>query len=75
MGHAVGVTVEPWDYFELIDDIGQTYYRWHTVEKRMEWWCGDEGWCPHGWTPGSLMRYAEMYDDATVTVVTSDDVR
>jgi hypothetical protein len=71
----VSTVLERWDYFELIDDIGQTYYRWDAERSVMEWWCGSEGWCSHGWTPGSLMRYVETYDDATLTVVTEDDVR
>ena len=71
----MGMTLDRWDYYELIDSIGQTYYRWDAEREVMEWWCGPEGWCSHGWTPGSLLRYAETYDDATVTVVTEDDVR
>lgn len=69
------MTLDPWEYYELIDSIGQTYYRWDSEREVMEWWGGPDGWLPHGWTPGSLTRYVETYDDATLTVVTSDDVR
>jgi len=69
------VILDPWEYYELIDGIGQTYYRWDSGREVMEWWCGPEGWCSHNWTPASLARYVETYDDATLTVVTADDVR
>lgn len=71
----MGMTLDRWDYYELIDEIGQSYYRWDAELEMMEWWCGEDGWRAHGWTPGSLLRYAETYDDANVTVVTEDDVR
>jgi hypothetical protein len=63
-----------YDVYELIDEIGQAYYRWDTEKARMEWWV-DGQWKRHDWTPRSLRRYAETYDDATLNVVTEDDVR
>lgn len=69
------VTLERWDYLELNDEIGISFYRWDAERSVMEWWCGDEGWCAHGWNLASLMRYTDQYEDATVTFVTADDVR
>lgn len=69
------MSLASWAYYELIDEIGQTYYRWDEDRGMMEWWCGSEGWCSHGWNLGSLTRYAETYEDASVTEVTEDDVR
>ncbi len=68
------MSLEQWDYYELIDDIGQAYYRWDAEQERMEWLVDGE-WIVHHWTPASLLRYDEMYDDVTLTVVTADDVR
>ena len=66
--------LEQYDYYELLDEIGQAYYRWDTKMGVMEWWVEGE-WKTHGWTPRSLRTYAERYDDATLNVVTADDVR
>lgn len=68
------MTMTKYDVYELIDDIGQSYYRWNTDLEVMEWWV-DGKWRTHRWTPRSLMRYADTYDDATLNVVTEDDVR
>lgn len=66
--------LDQWDYYELIDEFGQAYYRWDAELERMEWMVDGE-WLPHRWTPASLLRYEEMFGDVTLNVVTSDDVR
>lgn len=68
------MTMTKYDVYELIDEIGMAYYRWNTDLEIMEWWV-DGKWKTHGWTPHSLMRYASFYQDATLNVVTEDDVR
>lgn len=66
--------MEPYDYYELIDEFGQEYFRWDTNLGTMERY-QDGKWHSHGWSPRSLRDYADSWDDATLTVVTADDVR
>lgn len=72
MGEATGLT--PYDVYELIDDFGQEYYRWNGELQIMEWYKDGE-WMTHGWTPASLMRYRDAFDDVSLNVVTEDDIR
>lgn len=63
-------------YYELIDFLGIDYYRWDTDIEIMHTWEHDLGmWVQHGWTPASLQRWCEIDEDATLNVVTEDDVR
>jgi hypothetical protein len=67
--------MEKYDYYELIDDLGTSYYRWDTNLEMMEMYDPDLGWTQHGWTPASLHRWLDLCPDAVLNVVTADDVR
>ena len=66
--------MEKYDYYELIDDLGTSYYRWDSDLELMEAWYDGE-WHVHGWTVASLHRWLDLCPDAVLNVVTADDVR